>query len=83
MTINVENVSQWKYWEIRITHDNGWYCCFLQTSFLCGMLGRRSLCSAARAVRRDRISLSNLMFHGYHGNLPEERILGQKFEVGA
>lgn len=31
----------------------------------------------------DRILLRGLVFHGYHGVLPEEQVLGQKFVVDA
>jgi len=31
----------------------------------------------------DRIHLTGLKFHGYHGVLPEENLLGQKFVVDA
>lgn len=29
---------------------------------------------------RDYVFVDNIIFHGYHGNIPEEKILGQKFE---
>lgn len=32
---------------------------------------------------RDSIQLKGLVFHGYHGVLPEENILGQKFVIDA
>ncbi|KAL1515261.1 hypothetical protein AB1Y20_001894 [Prymnesium parvum] len=37
----------------------------------------RALCRAPS----DRILLKGLQFHGYHGALPEERAIGQKFRV--
>ena len=37
--------------------------------------------SAANGVSRDKIHLESLLFHGYHGVLPEEKSLGQKFAV--
>ena len=35
----------------------------------------------SRGVTRDKIHLESLLFHGYHGVLPEEKSLGQKFVV--
>ena len=35
----------------------------------------------ASTLARDRIMLNGLVFHGRHGHLPEERVLGQRFEV--
>merc|ERR1712154_284681 len=31
--------------------------------------------------RRDYVFLEDLVFHGYHGDLKEEKVLGQKFEI--
>eukprot|EP00899_Mesostigma_viride_P021119 jgi/Mesvir1/29008/Mv17775-RA.1 len=36
---------------------------------------------APSPLGRDRILLEGLLFHGYHGVLPEERSLGQKFRI--
>jgi dihydroneopterin aldolase len=41
---------------------------------------RRAFCSWAPSGG-DRVLLRGLLFHGYHGVLPEERTLGQKFAV--
>lgn len=38
---------------------------------------------AEPAARTDYIHLKGLTFHGYHGVLPEENLLGQKFIVDA
>jgi dihydroneopterin aldolase len=35
----------------------------------------------SRGASRDKIHLESLVFHGYHGVLPEEKALGQKFVV--
>ncbi|KDD73247.1 hypothetical protein H632_c2384p1 [Helicosporidium sp. ATCC 50920] len=50
----------------------------------------RSLAVYARHARHysagastDKILMKGLVFHGYHGVLPEERTLGQKFVVDA
>lgn len=40
-------------------------------------LRARRLCT----LPRDRVLLRGLVFHGRHGHLPEERVLGQRFEV--
>lgn len=32
---------------------------------------------------KDKIIMKGLVFHGYHGALPEENVLGQKFVVDA
>ena len=40
-----------------------------------------SLAGAARTASLDAIYLRGLVFHGFHGVLPEERTLGQKFTV--
>ena len=48
---------------------------------------RSALRPAARALSSwapaggDRVLLRGLLFHAHHGVLPEERTLGQKFEV--
>ncbi|DBA84156.1 TPA: hypothetical protein ACH3X1_006624 [Trebouxia sp. C0004] len=39
--------------------------------------------NAVTAVSTDLIHLKGLTFHGYHGVLPEENLLGQKFVVDA
>ena len=41
---------------------------------------RRAL-SAAATPLHDRVLLRGMVFYAYHGNLPEERVLGQRFEV--
>ncbi len=34
-------------------------------------------------MTRDRIAIEGLEFYGYHGDLPEERKLGQRYRVDA
>ena len=43
----------------------------------------RALCSFAAppGAPGDRVLLRGLLFHAFHGVLPEERSLGQKFEL--
>ncbi|CAG9467246.1 unnamed protein product [Pedinophyceae sp. YPF-701] len=42
---------------------------------------RMSTLARYRACDTDKILLQGCEFHGYHGVLPEERTLGQKFRV--
>jgi dihydroneopterin aldolase len=32
-------------------------------------------------MTKDRITIEGLEFYGYHGDLPEERVLGQRYRV--
>ncbi|PRW56116.1 sulfotransferase isoform A [Chlorella sorokiniana] len=45
--------------------------------------GRRLFSSDLSGLPHDKILLRGLVFHGYHGVLPEENRLGQKFVVDA
>jgi dihydroneopterin aldolase len=40
-----------------------------------------STTTASNATQADEVFLEGLRFYGYHGVNPEERILGQRFEV--
>lgn len=53
----------------------------LDARVLCQSKSFASDAGPSRGVTRDKIHLESLLFHGYHGVLPEEKSLGQKFVV--
>ena len=49
------------------------------------MANRAAFCNTSGRTcyddRRDYVFVEDLVFHGYHGDLKEEKVLGQKFQI--
>eukprot|EP00878_Enallax_costatus_P013952 GHUV01014591.1.p1 GENE.GHUV01014591.1~~GHUV01014591.1.p1 ORF type:complete len:158 (+),score=28.80 GHUV01014591.1:107-580(+) len=58
-------------------------CHALAQSQLCIGAGSQLFSSGSDLQQGDKIVMKGMVFHGYHGALPEENALGQKFVVDA